>query len=453
MKQLQLLSILTIMSLSAIGQNVGIGTTNPQFLLDVRSRAQDESGIINLSNSDNSSGIRILSGDTTNSAKYICWSDGTPLRFAFDGPFKELMRIHSNGYVGIGTEAPTVNLDLRSDNNTSGAIMHIGNRDKTQNIAIFGGDNTTNAKYICWTDQTALRFGFDNSGFQEQMRIHSNGWVGIQTQNPKSELTIAGHVTPDSDLAYDLGHASLRWRTVFAREMRVDDMNISEADLDSALAKKMRIDTLYLTNMINGGVLFNNTNQTVMNSNSLVWRTDSSYLGVGVSSPAFSLDVNGDVHATGDLHVDGSPSFGNRYFLGYYSSGRNLTSNFSGIPINNVVRSDALYAHTIGDTAVVVQEDGFYEITMNVTSFNNSLSSFVVSEWCIRVNNNCLSGSEAAMTHYNDGAGVSGEDNTTIQYIIQLNAGDAIAISGKKISGGGTVRTESNGCRLFIKKI
>lgn len=453
MKQLQLLTILTILSGSVFAQNVGIGTANPQFLLDVRSRAQDVSGIINLSNSDNSSGIRILSGDTANSAKYICWSDGTPLRFAFDGPFKELMRIHSNGFVGIGTEAPTVNLDLRSDNNAAGAVMHIGNRDKTQNIAIFGGDDSNTAKYICWTDQTALRFGFDNSGFQEQMRIDGNGWVGIQTQNPKSELSLAGHFTPDSDLIFDLGHPSYRWRTVYAKEMRVDDMNIIEADLDSALIGRMRVDTLYMTNMINGGVLFNNTNAMVGNSSALKWRADSSYLGVGVSSPSFALDVNGDVHATGNVIIDGYPSFGNRYFLGYYSSSRNLSSTVKGVPINNVVRSDALFSHSLGDTFVVVNEDGFYEITMNVTAYNNTLNSFGVSEWCIRVNNNCLTGSDAAMTHYNNGAGVNGEDNTNIQYIVQLQAGDAIAIGGQKISGTGTIRIESHGCRLFIKKM
>ncbi len=438
--------MMLLLSVTSQAQNVGVGTTNPQFLLDVRGRGVDQPGMLNISNSNNTTGIRIISGDSVNPAKYICWSDGEALRFAFDGPFREIMRIHQNGYIGYGTQNPTVQFDIRGRDVNSGAIMHIGNSDKSQAIGIFGGDSLTPAKYICWTDGEALRLGFDNGSFDEKMRIHTNGFVGIGTSKPITALTVAGHITPDADLMYDLGSPTRRYRMIYSKQMRVDDMKISEADLDSALARKMTVDTLYLGLVSSGSLLFSRDSM-VSGSNTLIWSQDSGRLGIGVTNPTSALDVSGN------MKVSGSPEFGDRYFMGYYNAGLNLNSNFTGIPITNTSRKDASYTHTPGDTFVTVGQDGYYEVYVNVTAFNNTASGFGVSQWCIRKNGTCIPGSEAAMAHYNNNAGVQGDDNTSIVIVVQLSAGDSISIVGKRKSGTGIIRTESQGCRMYLKKI
>jgi hypothetical protein len=452
MKRITFIAITLFLGHWLSAQNVGVGTTNPQFLLDVRGRTDAQAGMLNISNASNSTGIRIISGDTVNTAKYICWSDGSALRFAFDGPFKELMRIHSNGMVGIHTQTPTVDLDVRGENRGQGAILHVGNSDKSQVIGLFGGDSITTAKYICWTDNTALRFGFDTGGFDEAMRIHDNGWVGVNTVSPKSELTIAGHVTPNSDLMYDLGSPGYRWRIVYAKEMQVDDMHITEADLDSALIRKMQIDTLVMRLTSPGGILFDNASN-IGNSSQLIWQSDSNFLGVGVANPTVALDVNGDINASGNLSVDAYPTFNDRYFMGFSYTGSSISTNYFGVPVSAVVRKDAIYSHTLGDTSVIVNADGFYEITINMTAYNNTNNSLVVSECCIAVNGTCITGSSASMTHYNNGAGVLGHDNTSITIVTQLAIGDNVSIKTKKKSGTGALRLESQSNRIFIKKI
>lgn len=454
MRRITYLVIAMLFSQILTAQNVGVGTANPQFLLDVRGRTDGQTGIVNISNASNSTGIRIISGDTANTAKYICWTDGSALRFAFDGPFRELMRIHSNGHVGIHTQDPTVDLDVRGESTSIGAILHVGNSDKSQALGIFGGDDVTTAKYICWTDQTALRFGFDTGGFDEAMRIHENGWVGINTINPKSELSLAGHFSPNADLIYDLGTPTYRWRRIYSKEMEVTDMRITEADLDSALARKMTIDTLYLALTSPGGILFNETtNSRISNSTQLIWQNDSGYLGVGIANPTVALDVDGDINATGNLNVDGHPSFNNRYFMAFSYTGSSLSTSYFGVPINSVVRKDNIYTHTLGDTSVMVNEDGFYEVTVNVTVYNNTNSTIAVSESCIAVNGTCISGATSAMTHYNNGVGVLGHDNTSITIVTQLSAGDHISVKVKKRAGTGNLRIESQSNRIYVKKI
>ncbi|MCK5839390.1 MAG: hypothetical protein KAG99_06045 [Bacteroidales bacterium] len=96
--------------------NVGIGTITPAVNLDIRSSSTASVSRILLGNSDNSTNLFLNSGHET-ANPYISFKGGTALRFVrYDGGINELMRIQSDGNVGIGTTDPVTGLHVDDTN-------------------------------------------------------------------------------------------------------------------------------------------------------------------------------------------------------------------------------------------------------------------------------------------------------------------------------------------------
>ena len=114
------------------GGNVGIGTTSPDTSLHVESTANSVSPILTIEN-DNAKQVelgvvRSVAGVQPNTS-FLAYDND--LRFiAGSGTTNEVVRITSNGKVGIGTDQPEVSLDL-------------GN--KTDALQLPAGDNTARA--------------------------------------------------------------------------------------------------------------------------------------------------------------------------------------------------------------------------------------------------------------------------------------------------------------------
>ena len=62
--------------------NVGIGTANPDWNLDIKSASTNQGGIVQMSNSDDSHLLRIFSGNSSDPNPFIMWKTGDPLRFS-----------------------------------------------------------------------------------------------------------------------------------------------------------------------------------------------------------------------------------------------------------------------------------------------------------------------------------------------------------------------------------
>ncbi len=101
----------------AEAQNVGIGTNDPMELLDIRSSGVDVDAKLSISNSDISRRMVFFPGTQNDPSPFLLWSTGGPLRFVTDeNNFRELMRINSNGQVGIGLTNPNALLHLEGGN-------------------------------------------------------------------------------------------------------------------------------------------------------------------------------------------------------------------------------------------------------------------------------------------------------------------------------------------------
>ena len=175
---------------STVSGNVGIGTSTPTANIDVRGAGTDAGTIFNLGNSDNSHRLLLFPGRENDPNPFIQWKEGDPLRFSTDeGGWSEKMRISSDGKIGIGNEAPFVNLDIRSSSISDASRFRLENLDQSNSLFLFSGHETADP-YISFKGGDALRFMRYEGGIHELMRIQSDGRMGIGTDNPNESALL-----------------------------------------------------------------------------------------------------------------------------------------------------------------------------------------------------------------------------------------------------------------------
>jgi hypothetical protein len=171
----------TLMVIQEAG-NVGIGTTSPNYKLDVN-------GSINIYTGNS---LRWGSGDVEilNSGYSMLFSTYT------GSALTEKMRITSAGNVGIGTTSPVVKLQVDGTITSTGVLtaytsvpsINIGHNGDSAFIAATSGGGA----------DTPISFSVGNNN--EKMRITAAGNVGIGTTSPASKLHISnatGNVTSE----------------------------------------------------------------------------------------------------------------------------------------------------------------------------------------------------------------------------------------------------------------
>jgi hypothetical protein len=185
------------------GGNVGIGTTSPDYKLDVRGAGS----IARIT--DGTSHMLLYAGSGLNEISTV-----SPLLLTVNSA--ERMRIQTDGNVGIGTTAPSINLQISSTNNNAVGSstfwnfnfigQEITNRSNTANtvagLALIGGSGRSSVSAIAnileSTSLGALGFFTGGSGIgggtvPERMRIQSDGNVGIGTTSATAKLHIEGN--------------------------------------------------------------------------------------------------------------------------------------------------------------------------------------------------------------------------------------------------------------------
>ncbi len=192
----------------AFNAEVGIGTMAPEVNLDIKSSSTDLTSRIRLSNSDNSRELRLSSGNDTYNPS-ISFTGGDALRFMrYDGGYHELMRITSDGKIGIGITDPFYNLEIMSSSTDQTSKIRLSNSDNSKDLRLSSGSDVHDP-HISFAGGEALRFMRYDGGYNELMRITGDGNVGIGTDNPSANLHVSGNegVIIDGDLVIGAGSA------------------------------------------------------------------------------------------------------------------------------------------------------------------------------------------------------------------------------------------------------
>ncbi len=197
---------------------IGIGTTNPNYLLDIQSSSPTLVTRIGGSSQKSYSNI-MLETDGGNAQIFKSGS----LYSSFGGPnslnilnyeltpitfyqsSNERMRIHSNGFIGIGTKNPNYPLDIQSSSPT--LVTRVGGSSQTSYSNIMLETEGGNAQifqcsssYSNYGGASSLNIYNSNvapitfyQSSNERMRIHSNGYIGIGTDSPNTLLQLDVH--------------------------------------------------------------------------------------------------------------------------------------------------------------------------------------------------------------------------------------------------------------------
>ena len=268
------------------GGNVGIGTTSPDYKLQVNS-SQSLLKLLSTSAVFGSPSINLLQGAidtvisaTNNGLEIGTWS-AHPIIFRVSSTGStEAMRITSGGDVGIGTTSPVTRLNLAGSspqyitltnggadgvpNAVQGGIIgqaRTSNNNLAQMASILFRNQNSGAWYLGEiTFNTNSSDGTNPSVTPgERMRINSDGYVGINTASPSNLLHLAGaSATP----SLRLGSVSSGFHWDIGRE-----------------------------NLTTGDFVFNNANGGGTSERMRI--TVGGNVGIGTTSPGWKLSVEG----------------------------------------------------------------------------------------------------------------------------------------------------------------
>ena len=214
-------------------QNVGIGTTSPDFLLDVEgSNTQFKVGTASqdggfLTSTDNNqliasggfyfNGTNFIAAATT--ASGVGFDNGatsfynnTGLTDGSSFTLNETVKIDSSGQVGIGTSSPSTLLTIQdNDDGTMNEMIRLVN-DPGSSTAVGTGAYISFANHHSGTEVSSIRSIAETTGagtglqfythsggsYGEKVRIDKDGKVGIGTTSPFTPLHVSTEGAPDT---------------------------------------------------------------------------------------------------------------------------------------------------------------------------------------------------------------------------------------------------------------
>ena len=240
------------------GGNVGIGTTSPQYTLDVNGTsrsttfrvddATNSTGLLIYSGAPSGGGAiaRLLKADSTKQVYQTFENDSLYLGIAanqtsvadigtkggvnlvFSTSYAERMRITSSGNVGIGTSSPAYKLVVQKTDIATPAIMIGGGFYGGPRLQVYGLDDNATAWMGLGTDMSGgiyehsiyfpnasgngrLSIGnYNGTTYSEKMCVINSGNVGIGTTSPDYPLEIEN--TNQTSIVYQrTGVSAKKW--------------------------------------------------------------------------------------------------------------------------------------------------------------------------------------------------------------------------------------------------
>jgi hypothetical protein len=303
--------------------NVGIGTTTPAYKLDVVGQI-------------NSSGGLCIAGDCK-----ISWSQvGGGGNWSTSG---NNIYNTNTGNVGIGTTTPNRILHISTSSNWGSNIATI---QITDSASIGSGitldaTGTSGRSYTIFSSASGAAAGagkfvvYDTTAGASRLVIDSSGNVGIGTTTPGAKLDVQGNML----LGIAGSDASITFPATFSGPVpRLRSLYMSNSvRLESGPNTYLNIDSsgaILLQTGINGVTMNsahpNGAIKFQINSGEVVRITTGGNVGIGTTTPAYKLDVSGDIRTTGCLVYNGGT-------LGTCSSDINLKNVISPFKIDNAL--------------------------------------------------------------------------------------------------------------------
>jgi hypothetical protein len=261
--------------------NVGIGTTNPSSLLELKSTSSSY-GMFRLTN-PNSNGESSIGYRDASDSDAQSWVLGKNLNGVTDDSFglyrngTTHMTLSTAGNIGIGTTSPGATLDVNGNQRLNGNLTF-----GTDQTAYFihgpanGGAIRLRSNGISGTDRDVQFGNINNNGsWNSFMTVANNGFVGIGTTNPvfaPLQIGIGTSYHPATTQAW---------------------VNDGTVDLDVALVSAGK-QTRHIGIASAGDYFYVGKDEAVRN---LVISSNGN-VGIGTTGPDQKLTVKGKIHSS-----------------------------------------------------------------------------------------------------------------------------------------------------------
>ena len=262
---------------------VGIGTSSPQGNLEV--------------SSDASQGTNFYLNNTNDPATQSNWRMQSDSNGDFNiGPmttsFYKHLSIIAGGNVGIGTTTPERKLHINSG--ADNTPLKLTSSDTAVRMEFQDSTGTS------WIEgRQDFRFGNVLSGSDNELvRISSDGNVGIGDSNPSKKLSVAGDAIITGDLTINGTTVSVN-----TTNLEVADKTITVADVTTPTNDTANGAGIIVKAPTNKAILYNKVNDSFDFN---IGSTFGGNVGIGTTSPAYTLDVSGDINFTGNLTQNGA---------------------------------------------------------------------------------------------------------------------------------------------------
>ncbi len=204
----------------ALSGNVGIGTTSPAVLMDLKGNNVAWGGQLRLQATDfaqisfyNSSSPTLSSANRKGDIYYDFSGSALVLENWNGGSYGATIINPSGGNVGIGTSAPAVLMDLKGNNVGWGGQLRLQATDYAQisfynsSSSALSGANRKGDIYYDISGSTLVLENWNGGSYGGTIINPSGGNVGIGTNTPSHRLDVAGNVGLSSAAHINFGSA------------------------------------------------------------------------------------------------------------------------------------------------------------------------------------------------------------------------------------------------------
>ena len=239
--------------------NVGIGTIDPQYKLEV-------------------------AGDIKLGELGTLWFSDEPLSV------EKIVATTST----LDYYSDSLHKFYESDANVERATFNVNT---TSGRLYFDGDSDT-----YFTREAANSHVFVNAG-SESLRINASGNVGIGTNNPQDRLDIAGNAIPNIDVTYNLGSPTNRWSNVYANQFNGTFIGIADfAENAEKLTTPREIS--FGTDVVSVGKTFDGTQNVGFALTLTNTGVSAGSYGSSTQVGTFTVDAKGRLTLASNVNID-----------------------------------------------------------------------------------------------------------------------------------------------------